>query len=233
MPAGPTSRPTPDPLVSVVVPVLNGARFLGECLASLLAQDYPAVEIVVVDDGSSDRSAEIAESFAGVRVLRRPHEGLGRARNAGIRATTGPLIGFCDADDTWKPEKARLQVDYLQAHPSCAVVLCRQDTIIEPGVEPPAWLVPDQIRGDLDGISPTSGLFRREVLEHLGGFRTDMPMGADFNLLVRTRTAGFEIALIDRPLRARRIHDDNMTTRHGAAKDAMFRTVREHLRTRS
>jgi glycosyltransferase involved in cell wall biosynthesis len=216
-----------------VVPVFDGARFLGECLTSLLAQDYPAIEVVVVDDGSSDGSADIAESFAGVRVIRRPHEGLGPTRNAGLRATTGTLIGFCDADDTWKPEKARLQVDYLQAHPACAVVLCRQDTIVEPGVEPPAWLVPDQIRGDLDGISPTSGLFRREVFERLGGFRTDMLMGADFNLLVRTRTAGFEIALIERPLRVRRIHDDNMTTRHGAAKAAMFQTVREHLRSRS
>jgi glycosyltransferase involved in cell wall biosynthesis len=229
---GPTNSVAPDPLVSIVVPVLNGARFLGECLDSLLAQEYPAVEVVVVDDGSSDDSAAIGESFAGVRVIRRPHEGLGPTRNAGILATTGPLVGFCDADDMWKPDKARVQVDYLQAHPSCAVVLCRQDTRIEPGVEPPPWLVPDQVRGDLDGISPTSGLFRREVLEHLGGFRTDMVMGTDFNLLVRTRTAGFEIALLDRPLRVRRIHDDNMTTRHGAAKDAMFHTVRQHLRSR-
>jgi glycosyltransferase involved in cell wall biosynthesis len=215
------------------VPVFDGARFLGECLASLQAQEYPAVEIVVVDDGSSDDSAGIAESFAGVRVLRRPHEGLGGTRNAGIRATIGPLIGFCDADDTWKPEKARVQVDYLQDHPECAVVLCRQDTIIEPGVERPSWLVPDQIRGDLDGISPTSGLFRRAVFDRLGGFHTDMEMGADFNLLVRTRTAGFQIDLIERPLRVRRIHDDNMTTRHGGARDAMFLTVREHLRARS
>jgi glycosyltransferase involved in cell wall biosynthesis len=231
--AGPRSSTAPPPLVSVVVPVFNGARFVGECLASLLAQEYPAVEVVVVDDGSADDSAGIAEGFAGVRVLRRPHEGLGRTRNAGIRATRGSLIGFCDADDTWKPEKARVQADYLAAHPECAVVLCRQDTIIEPGVERPSWLVPDQIRGDLDGISPTSGLFRREVLDRLGGFRTDMEMGADFNLLVRTRTAGFQVGLIERPLRVRRIHDDNMTTRHGAAKAAMFETVREHLRSRS
>lgn len=233
MPAGPTNRPPVDPLVSVVVPVFDGARFLGDCLASLLAQSYSSVEVVVVDDGSSDRSADIAEGFAGVRVLRRPHEGLGRTRNAGLRATTGSLIGFCDADDFWKPEKARVQVDYLQAHPECAVVLCRQDTIVEPGVDPPAWLQPDQIRGDLDGISPTSGLFRREVFDRLGGFRTDMQMGADFNLLVRARTAGYETALLEQPLRVRRIHDGNMTTRHGAARAEMFLTVREHLRARS
>ena len=219
------------PLVSVVVPVFDGARFLGECLQSLLAQDYPSVEIVVVDDGSSDGSADLAEGF-GVRVLRRPHEGLPRSRNAGWRASRGPLVAFCDADDTWKPEKARVQVDYLAAHPECAIVLCRQDTFIEPGVTAPDWLVPDQIRGDLDGVSPTSGLVRREVLAHLRGFRTDLEPGSDFNLLVRARTAGFEIALIEQPLRVRRIHDDNMTTRLGPAKAAMFRSVREHRHAR-
>lgn len=186
-----------------------------------------------MDDGSSDGSADLAERFAGVRVLRRPHEGLGATRNAGIAAATGPLIGFCDADDTWKPEKARVQVEYLDAHPACALVLCRQDTIIEPGIIAPAWLLPDQIRGDLDGVSPTSALFRRQVLEALGGFELGFEMGADFNLLVRARTAKFEMALIEEPLRVRRIHDDNMTTRLGAARKAMFQTVRQHVHTRS
>ena len=125
-----------EPLVSVVVPVFNGARFLGECLESLLAQDYPAVEIIVVDDGSSDGSADLADGFAGIRVLRRPHEGLPRTRNAGIRAASGSLIGFCDADDTWKPEKARVQVDYLAAHPACGVVLCRQERSSNQGSAP-------------------------------------------------------------------------------------------------
>ena len=220
-------------LVSVVVPVWNGAQFLAECLESLVAQDHAEIEIVVVDDGSTDESAEIAEGFAGVRVLRRPHEGLGATRNAGIEAATGGLIAFCDADDTWKPSKARVQAAYLAAHPECDVVLCRQDTVLEPGVTAPPWLLPDQVRGDLDGVSPTSGLFRREVLERIGGFTTTMEMGTDFNLLVRTRAAGFAIALIEEPLRTRRIHGDNMTTRHGGAKADMFETVRQHIRRRS
>lgn len=210
--------------------VFDGARYLDECVRSLLAQDHPAIEIVVVDDGSTDGSADIAAGFPGVRVIRRAHEGLANSRNAGLRAATGALIGFCDADDTWRPEKASVQLAYLHAHPDCAIVLCRQETVVEPGVTTPDWLVPDQVRGDLDGVSPTSGLFRREVFERIGGFRNDMEMGADFNLLVRARTAGFGIALIGQPLRTRRIHDDNMTTRLGPARADMFRTVREHRR---
>jgi glycosyltransferase involved in cell wall biosynthesis len=218
-------------VVSVVVPVYNGERFLAECLDSLVAQDYPAVEIVVVDDGSTDGSAAIAERYDGVRVLRRAHVGLAATRNAGVRATTGSLIGFCDADDWWKPQKASAQVAYLEAHPEVDIALCRLETHFEPGVAHPAWLIPDQRYGDLDGVSPTSALFRPAVFEQLE-YRTDMVPGSDTNLLIRARTAGFHIAVIDELLLVRRIHGDNMNDRVGPAYQAMFDTVREHLRNR-
>jgi glycosyltransferase involved in cell wall biosynthesis len=221
-----------SPLVSVIVPVFNGARFLGECLESLLAQEHPALDIVVVDDGSSDGSGDLAERFSGVRVLRRSHEGLPATRNAGLGATAGPLIGFCDADDRWKPEKARRQVEYLESHPDVAVVLCRQDTFFEPGIAPPGWLRPDQVRGDLDGISPTSGLFRRSVFDRLGGFREVGRIGSDFDLLVRLRTADLRIALLEDSLCMRRIHDDNMMSRSEPDFAPMFQIVRDHLRNR-
>jgi glycosyltransferase involved in cell wall biosynthesis len=218
-----------DPLVSVVVPVYDGERYLAECLDSLVVQDHPEVEIIVVDDGSTDGSAALAESYTGVRVLRRPHEGLGSTRNAGIAAATGELIGFCDADDWWKANKASVQVAHLAAHPELDIVLCRQDTHFQPGVTQPDWLIPDQRYGDLDGVSATSGLFRRAVFDRLQ-YRTDMPTGTDFNLLVQARAAGFGIAVLDESLRVRRIHGESMSDREGPAFDDMFRSVREHLR---
>lgn len=220
-----------DELVSIVVPVFDAEPFLAQCLDSLVTQDHPAVEIVVVDDGSSDGSATIAARYPEVRLLRRPHEGLGATRNAGIAAATGSLIGFCDADDWWKPHKASVQVAYLAAHPDVDIALCRQDTYLEPGVEQPDWLIPDQRYGDLDGVSATSGLFRRRVFDQLR-YRTDMSTGSDFNLLVQARAAGFGIAVLDESLRVRRIHGASMTDREGPAYDAMFDTVRRHLRQR-
>jgi glycosyltransferase involved in cell wall biosynthesis len=222
----------PDPtavLVSVVVPVYDGERYLAQCLDSLVAQDHPAIEIVVVDDGSTDRSAAIADAYPEVRVLRRTHEGLGATRNAGVAAATGELIGFCDADDWWKPNKASTQVAHLAAHPDVDIALCRQDTHFEPGAPRPEWLIPDQRYGDLDGVSATSGLFRRAVFEQLQ-YRTDMATGSDFNLLVQARAAGFGIEVLDESLRVRRIHGDSMSDREGPAFDQMFLTVREHLR---
>ena len=226
---------TPEVLVSVVVPVFDGSRFLPDCLASLAAQDHPSLEIVVVDDGSRDDSAAITEGFErdrdGVRLLRRAHEGLGASRNAGVDASRGALIGFCDADDTWRPDKASTQVAYLDAHPETDIALCRQDTVIEPGVSTPDWLIPDQRYGDLDGVSPTSGLFRRAVFDELR-YRTDMDPGTDFDLLVQARGAGFTISVIDAILRTRRIHDDNMTTRFGPSRSQLFASVRGHLKDR-
>jgi glycosyltransferase involved in cell wall biosynthesis len=216
-------------LVSVIVPVYDGVRFLGECIESLLDQEHPAVEIIVVDDGSSDGSAALAQSFDGVRVLERPHEGLAATRNAGLQAATGSLIGFCDSDDRWKPDKARRQVEHLEAHPDTAIVLCRQDMQFEPGVAWPAWLRPDQVRGDLDGVATISGLFRASVFERLGGFRGDGNLSAfDFELLVRARAAGLPIDVLEEPLMVRRIHDRNMTGDESYLP-AMFKSVRDHL----
>lgn len=220
---------TTTPLVSVVVPVYEGERYLAQCLDSLVAQDHPAMEVLVVDDGSTDGSAAIAERYPQVRLLRREHEGLGATRNAGVAAATADLIAFCDADDWWKPNKASVQVAYLGFHPRVDIVLCRQDTHFETGVRRPDWLIPDQRYGDLDGVSATSGLFRRPVFEQLR-YRTDMATGSDFNLLVQARAAGFAIEVLDESLRVRRIHGDSMSDREGAAFDQMFVTVREHLR---
>lgn len=225
----------PEVLVTVVVPVLDGARFLRDCLDSLVAQDHPAVEIVVIDDGSTDDSAAIADAYSrdhdDILVVRRAHEGLGASRNAGIAAGHGDLIGFCDADDTWMPHKASTQVAYLAAHPEVDIALCRQDTVIEPGSTAPEWLIPDQRFGDLDGVSPTSGLFRRGVFDRLQ-YRTDMDPGTDFDLLIQARGAGFTVAVIDEILRTRRIHDDNMTTRHGPSRAQLFASVRDHMKDR-
>ncbi|GMU78449.1 MAG: hypothetical protein AMXMBFR46_12440 [Acidimicrobiia bacterium] len=218
------------PVVSVIVPVFNGARFLGECVASLLAQDWPALDVVVVDDGSTDDSAAIAEGFPGVRVVRRAHEGLGATRNAGIDAAAGDLVGFCDSDDLWKPNKASVQAAYLDAHPEVDLALCRMETRFEAGVEQPAWMHRDQVYGDFDGVSATSALFRPAVFEALR-YRTDMDNGTDFNLLVRARASGFVSVVLDEVLLVRRIHDRNMMHRLGPARAEMFQTVREHLRS--
>src|SRR5512143_3730544 len=107
-----------EPLVSVVMPVYNGARYLRQALESALAQTYRPLEIVVVDDGSTDETpAILAEFGTRIRALRQPNSGSAAARNAALDAARGELIAFLDADDLWLPQKLAVQVEYLREHP--------------------------------------------------------------------------------------------------------------------
>ena len=111
------SSETTTPLLSVIVPVHNVSGYLRECLESVLAQDYRNIEVIVVDDGSTDGSAEIAEEYeqrhARVRVLRLPHSGNGAARNRGIEVARGDLLAFADSDDVVEPGAYSLMVGQL------------------------------------------------------------------------------------------------------------------------
>ena len=117
---------TASPLVSVIVPAYNAERFLERSLRSALAQTYRNLEIIVVDDGSSDRTAEIARGSGDPRVqcLSQPNRGQGPARNNGIRASTGAYVTLLDADDYYLPEKVGRQVAFLEARPDCGAAFC-------------------------------------------------------------------------------------------------------------
>src|SRR4029078_4929566 len=115
-----------NPLVSVIIPVFNGERFLGDALSSVQAQDYRPLEVLVADDGSTDASATLAESFAGVRCLRLEHAGVSRARDRGGAASNGEWLAFLDADDIWLPGKISAQVAAARADPELEMMFCKR-----------------------------------------------------------------------------------------------------------
>ena len=108
------------PLVSVVIPCYNQAHFLGEAIESVLAQTYPHLEIIVVDDGSPDNTEEVATRYSGVRYVQQANQGLAAARNTGLRHSTGAYLVFLDADDRLLPQAVEVGLQQLQAHPECA-----------------------------------------------------------------------------------------------------------------
>ncbi|MEO9255789.1 MAG: glycosyltransferase family A protein, partial [Tepidiformaceae bacterium] len=110
-----------DPLVSVIIPMYNSARYIAAALESVYAQDFTSFEIIVVDDGSTDGSADIARAHGTALLLRQENLGPAAARNAGLRGANGTLIAFLDSDDIWLPQKLRLQVDFLAANPDTAM----------------------------------------------------------------------------------------------------------------
>jgi glycosyltransferase involved in cell wall biosynthesis len=215
-------------LISVVVPVHNGERFLAAALDSIAAQTHPAVETIVVDDGSIDESRSIVRGRSGVRLLTQEHQGVAAARNRGVQASRGDFLAFLDQDDIWYPEKLEVQRIHLHDHPEVDVVLGRQEPLLEPGVDTPYFLAPDQVYGDLGGVLPPTGLFRREAFDRVGLFDEDVPGEDDFDWLARAREAGLGIAVLDRIVMQRRIHDANQSRSvdlRQAALDVITRIV--------
>src|SRR5215212_9338337 len=109
-------------LVSVIIPCYNQAHFLGEAIESVLSQSYKNFEIIVVDDGSSDNTSEVASSYEEVRLVRQENRGLSAARNAGITHSEGEYLVFLDADDRLLPKALEAGLECFEAHPECALV---------------------------------------------------------------------------------------------------------------
>lgn len=193
------------PLVSAVMPAFNAEAFLEPALESLFAQDYEPFEIVVCDDGSEDRTAEILARYPTIQVVHQENRGRAAACNSAIAASSGEFVATFDADDEWPPGRLRLQAEYLLEHPSSGCVLGRQEWI-----NPPPFLGRDPVYGDLDGIPLVSAMFRRSVLDELGGFDESFRYSEDMDILVRLREQGVEMVILSEILVFRRYHGSNM-----------------------
>jgi glycosyltransferase involved in cell wall biosynthesis len=222
----------PTPLVSVVIPVLNGERFLAAAIRSVLNQTYRPLEVIVVDDGSSDRSAAVARSFAGVRVIEQQHAGPGAARNRGVAAAAGELLAFLDADDLMPADKLRVQVAHLRDHPAAGCVLGRQEVFTETGDEPRWAVLPGSWRErhpellERGSLQPLSLVARRSVVDAVGDFSSEF--GEDVDWLCRIWGAGVRVDIIDAVVVRRRVHGANLTHDTGASRLAMFRALKRH-----
>jgi glycosyltransferase involved in cell wall biosynthesis len=217
-----------DPLVTVITPVHNGERFLGEALESLIAQDYAPLESVVVDDGSTDGTAAVARRFP-VTYLHQAKRGPAAARNAGLAIARGSLVAFLDADDVLPRTKLSTQARYLAAHPEVDCVLGRQEFRCEPGFEIPPWLARDLVYEELGGIPLVSAMFRRPVLDALGGFDPAYRVSDDLDLFVRMRERGHRYEVLADLVLYRRIHGGNLYLRPDPPGVELMRSLKAKL----
>jgi glycosyltransferase involved in cell wall biosynthesis len=213
------------PLVTVIVAAFNGEKYLREALDSVFAQDFDAYEVVLVDDGSEDRTAEIARSFP-LRYIRQPNQGLPAARNTGLRAAQGELIAFLDDDDVLLSNKLGLQARHLLENPDTGCVLGRCEWIFE-GIDPPN-LKRDPIFGELGGIQFVTAMIRRHVLDQLGGFDPTYRYAEDRDLFVRMREQGVKIEVLPDVVLHKRLHGSNMTL-NPPESHPLLRSLKEKL----
>ncbi len=213
--------------VSVVIPVFNGARFLGEAVESAVGQTAPPAEVIVVDDGSSDGSADLARRIPGVTVLVRAHAGVSAARNAGVAAASGTHFAFLDADDVWAPRKLERQLALLGAEREAGVIMARQNYRFEGPVPP--WFRGPADGGSEPGYLPSCWLMPRTTWDRVGPFDETMTHSEDTDWLARASDAEIQIAMVDEVLVTHRIHDRNASGMAEAVRGGVLTALRASL----
>ena len=218
-----------NPLVSVIIPVYNGGRYLRAALESVFAQTYRPFEVVVVDDGSADDSGVIAQSFPEVRYIHQTNQGVAAARNNGIETARGEYFAFLDQDDLWAPEKLKLQVEYLLTHPEIGYTLTQQQFFLDPGETLPPWFRKELLDSVHTGWVLGTLVVRRTIFEQIGNFATDYSAANDSDWFFRAKTAGIPMAVVPELLLRKRIHDANDSARAKEILSELLKVVKTSL----
>jgi glycosyltransferase involved in cell wall biosynthesis len=221
-------------LVTIVIPCYNQAQFLGEAIESALAQSYQAREVIVVDDGSTDATAEVALSYADVRLLQQANFGQAVARNRGLSEAQGEFVVFLDADDRLRPEALATGLRCLAAHPEAAFAYGHIKLIAGDGRPLPT---PNQVGVERDYYqellrnnyiwTPGAVIYRRSVFGSVGGFRPRVNGSEDFELNVRIARE-FPICCSGEWVLEYRLHGKNTTCNYAAMLKSSVSARRAH-----
>jgi glycosyltransferase involved in cell wall biosynthesis len=201
-------------LVSVIIPVYNGERFLARAIDSVLRQNHSPLEVIVVNDGSTDGTAQVIRRYARqVRSTYQPNGGLPAAQNQGLRMADGDLIAFLDADDLWPRHRLETQVAYLRENPSTDIVRGQIEyvtALADTGEGLHQWLPltePQLV------YSLSMALFRRSVFAQVGPFDETLRYAADWDWFVRMKENGITMAALPTVTLVSFRHADNLTNR--------------------
>ncbi|PLX81061.1 MAG: glycosyltransferase family 2 protein [Desulfuromonas sp.] len=201
---------TPIP-VSVIVPVYNGERYLAEALSSILGQSLPPAEIIVIDDGSTDRTAEIAAaSSPAITCIRQENAGAAAARNRGIETANGDFFAFLDHDDIWETNKLELQWAALQEDPDLDVVFGHVLQFYCPSLSPDERAALPLPNRPLPAYLSGSRLVKRDAHFRAGPYDPSIRMGECLEWHARAIDSGLTMRMLPEVVFRRRIHGNNM-----------------------
>lgn len=216
-----------SPLVTVIIPFSNYEQYLDAATRSVLRQTYTPVEIILVDDGSTDRSTARAQAYVPpARYLRRENGGAGAARNTGIEHASGEFLAFCDVDDVWLPTKLERQMTAVLQDPAIDVVFTRVTEFWASGEgDPPRRAT----RRDFPGALPSALLVRRAAFHRVGPFAERLRVAEWADWYTRMRDTGLREAWLPEVLVARGLHQHNNSLVQAQARIEYRDILRAHL----
>ena len=211
--------------VSVIIPTYNRGWIIKEAIDSVLAQDFKDFELIVVDDGSTDNTLEIFNSFPyDIKVLRQSNYGVSAARNRGIAEASGRFIAFLDSDDLWLSQKLSVQIEFFNQTPD-ALICQTEEVWIRNGIrvnpkkrhkKPSGMIFEPSLALCL--VSPSAVMIRRSLFEKVGGFDETLPACEDYDLWLRI-SCRYPVYLIETPLIIKRGgHNDQLSASFGLDK---------------
>jgi len=215
-------------LVSIILPLYNGKRFIAASSKSVLAQAYSPIELLVIDDGSIDGGSNLLPSDPRIKLFRRQNAGVAASRNFGISKARGSYLAFIDQDDYWYPDKLKLQMQVLLKNPDIGYSLTRMHNHLVDNIERPSWLQQKLLDEDPVGMLPSTLLVQSWAFDEIGTFAEELINGSDSEWFMRARRANIQMKIIDRVLLQRNIHEDNCSHDAKTGKREIFSILRQH-----
>lgn len=217
------------PTVSALVPVWNGSEFLAEALDSILVQEPAVDEVVVIDDGSTDGSGDVARGFGPrVRCVRREHAGLAATRNAAVHEACGDLVAFLDADDLWPRGRLAGLLRALEENPACGIAQGRLQRMVRDQRTAGWELVDESWRAP----NVATALIRRSVFAAVGPFDEGVAGADDVDWLLRAKEGGVREAHVEEVTLLYRRHGGNMTNDVAADQARLLRVLGRAVKRR-
>jgi glycosyltransferase involved in cell wall biosynthesis len=211
-------------VVSVIVPVFNGAAFIRGAMENINAQHYTPLEIIFVDDGSTDETAKIIADFKDkVRYVYQTNSGPSAARNKGLEIARGKVVRFLDVDDLWPEGSLSLMLEGMKKFPETEIVMGKVDVLFER-----EGAIKDFIEPSV-AFHIGSALFRKEVFHKVGLFDPALRYGEDLDWFMRARECRVSIVVLDQVTLLYRLHETNMTRGQNLTSLNMFKALKKSL----
>ncbi len=220
------------PLISVVIPTYNRAAYIADAIASVRAQTHTPVELIVVDDGSTDDTPELLQGLAGegLRWLRQENRGFAAARNAGIAMASGALLAFLDSDDIWHADKLSRQITVFERAPDTDAVYGQAEQFVSPELNQAERARLRHMDGRV-ALSPTacSLLIRRAAFDRVGPFDESLRIGVDMDWYARLDEEQLTVVMLDEPVFRRRLHRSNLNLTHADEQPERLLVIKRAL----
>jgi glycosyltransferase involved in cell wall biosynthesis len=219
-----------SPIISIIIPVFNGENYIDESIKSIHWQSFREYEIIVVDDGSTDKTADCVKKYPEIKYIYQDNRGPASARNTGVKEARGKYLAFMDADDVWDKNKLLIQFDYMEKHPEVGYTFTKHSLFYTEEMDSmPDWIRKDYGDKEPTAYIPSSLMIRKEIFLRAGYFDESFRLAEDSDWFMRIRDIGIKMVVIEENLLHKRVHRLNLSSNIEETQKNLLRAVKNSI----